>query len=265
MSREIVIGDVHGCYYTLQKLLSGLSVQPHLDKLIFLGDVIGKGPHSGKVLDFMLSYPQCEMVLGNHEISWLRHCFYEKYEERQDFEDLLNDERAALWLSYVMKQPFLISTENGMLVHASLDYSWDLSEATGIADTLSKDLVQDPEAFFQGTEKPEINRWKDDLTAGEKRYLALQIFTRARYYDQDGVLSLESTAPPESQPNLVPWYEKTRVISAPVCFGHWASLAARDLPHDYHLDGGAVYGGKLVAMDLASKERWTQDRVAEDE
>ena len=55
-----------------------------------------------------------------------------------------------------------------------------------------------------------------------------------------------------------------RKIQDSICFGHWAALSARPLSRDYHLDGGAVYGGQLVAMDLASKDRWTQNRVLED-
>lgn len=58
-----VIGDVHGCFHTLQKLIAQL---PKEADLIFVGDLCDKGKFSKDVIDFVIDnhYP---CVKGNHE------------------------------------------------------------------------------------------------------------------------------------------------------------------------------------------------------
>jgi len=59
----IVIGDVHGEYDILMRLLDKL---PQTDKLCFVGDLIDRGPDSKKVLEFVRDNNHT-CVLGNHE------------------------------------------------------------------------------------------------------------------------------------------------------------------------------------------------------
>ncbi len=69
LKRKIFIGDIHGCYTELKKLLKKLDYNSKQDRLISLGDLINKGPASAKVLDFFMSN-DLEVVKGNHE-DWL--------------------------------------------------------------------------------------------------------------------------------------------------------------------------------------------------
>lgn len=68
--RQLVIGDVHGCHKTLDALLRKLEITP-LDQLFFLGDLINRGPDSGKVLDQIIRLMdtgfQVFVLRGNHE------------------------------------------------------------------------------------------------------------------------------------------------------------------------------------------------------
>lgn len=59
----IVIGDVHGCYDLLMKLVEKL---PKTEDLCFVGDLIDRGPDSKKVVDFVIDN-EYKCVLGNHE------------------------------------------------------------------------------------------------------------------------------------------------------------------------------------------------------
>ncbi|TAF01949.1 MAG: serine/threonine protein phosphatase [Nostocales cyanobacterium] len=63
--RRIVIGDVHGYYQGLMKLLEEIA-PTSADKVYFLGDLIDRGPESAQVVDFVKKndYP---CLLGNHE------------------------------------------------------------------------------------------------------------------------------------------------------------------------------------------------------
>ena len=47
--RLIIIGDVHGCAVELAKLLRGVKYDRGRDKLVFVGDLVNKGPHSLQV------------------------------------------------------------------------------------------------------------------------------------------------------------------------------------------------------------------------
>lgn len=58
-----VIGDVHGCFYTLQNLLSRL---PKDAELIFVGDLCDKGNFSKDVIDYVIENGHA-CVKGNHE------------------------------------------------------------------------------------------------------------------------------------------------------------------------------------------------------
>jgi serine/threonine protein phosphatase 1 len=64
-SRRIVIGDIHGHYDGLMRLLEMISPAA-TDQVYFLGDIIDRGPQSAQVVEFVRSSPyQC--LLGNHE------------------------------------------------------------------------------------------------------------------------------------------------------------------------------------------------------
>ena len=264
MNRTIIIGDVHGCYYTLQALLEKLRFSPGTDCLYFLGDVIGKGKHSDKVLDFLMDTPVCKTVLGNHDVSWLRSYALQQF-DREDFQQLSQSSSADRWFQYLIKMPFLIRINAVYLVHASLYPSWYGDDALEISHWLSRQLQSDPKLFFESMQRPPVLKWSKDLSDSEKRYLALQILTRCRYYKPSEEMDIDSVGEPEAQRGLTPWYEKPRNIKEPIYFGHWASLKGRVLGKDCTLDGGAVYGGHLLAIDLDSKESWQQKRVSKDE
>lgn len=63
--RRIVVGDVHGHYDALIKLLDAISPSSE-DKVYFLGDLIDRGPRSADVVEFVIQHSyQC--LRGNHE------------------------------------------------------------------------------------------------------------------------------------------------------------------------------------------------------
>lgn len=63
MLNHYVIGDVHGCFYTLKKLISKL---PKDADIIFVGDLVDKGNFSKEVVEFVIEN-RYQCVLGNHE------------------------------------------------------------------------------------------------------------------------------------------------------------------------------------------------------
>ncbi len=69
--RTIIIGDVHGCLRELERLLERLEPGTD-DEIIFLGDLINKGPDSAGVVRCVRKMG-ARSLLGNHEARILRH------------------------------------------------------------------------------------------------------------------------------------------------------------------------------------------------
>jgi len=54
-----VIGDVHGCFDELKKLLKKISFNPSKDSIIFTGDLVNRGNQSLEVLKDSLIFFVC--------------------------------------------------------------------------------------------------------------------------------------------------------------------------------------------------------------
>lgn len=68
-ARTLAIGDVHGCHRALVTLLGMLAVTA-ADTVVFLGDVVDRGPATRQVVDEILSLSKRAKVvclMGNHE------------------------------------------------------------------------------------------------------------------------------------------------------------------------------------------------------
>jgi serine/threonine protein phosphatase 1 len=74
--RLIAVGDIHGCYKEFADLLGKLDLQDD-DRLILLGDLISRGPDSGRVVELAREHATVSL-LGNHE---LRHLNYRRTDD----------------------------------------------------------------------------------------------------------------------------------------------------------------------------------------
>ncbi len=74
--RTIVVGDVHGCLDELEELLVATTYVPGPDRLVFLGDLLDRGPDPVGVLRRVRALG-AECVLGNHEEKHLRYAAHE--------------------------------------------------------------------------------------------------------------------------------------------------------------------------------------------
>jgi serine/threonine protein phosphatase 1 len=72
MKRTFVIGDVHGCSTELEALLKRLEPAKE-DAIVFLGDMINRGPDSHGVLEIIRKLPNARCLLGNHEARLIRY------------------------------------------------------------------------------------------------------------------------------------------------------------------------------------------------
>lgn len=100
---KIVVGDVHGMYDPLMELIEEVKKDntdfiPWRD-LVFVGDVIDRGPHSSLVLDYIVRN-NCDMVLGNHEdmlLECMQYFYYNHKDKRSYFDDFKDPFELQLW------------------------------------------------------------------------------------------------------------------------------------------------------------------------
>ena len=64
--RDLVVGDVHGCFRTLDRVLAELRFDPVSDRLFGVGDLVDRGPHSAEALVWLETRFEA-VVMGNHE------------------------------------------------------------------------------------------------------------------------------------------------------------------------------------------------------
>lgn len=136
MSKTFIIGDIHGCYYTLETVLDKIEklICPE-DTLVFLGDYFDRGFHNYKVYQKLMDLEEKEykvvFLKGNHE-----ELFYEAYEDedyylwfanggRKTCEEISADELVKLYL-WIMELPYAYKDEENNIycVHAYLPHTF---------------------------------------------------------------------------------------------------------------------------------------------
>jgi serine/threonine protein phosphatase 1 len=75
MKRIYAIGDIHGCYDKLCRLIDRIDIRWSRDTLVLLGDYIDRGPRSYEVLEYLIAlkkeHPDTIFLKGNHEAMFL--------------------------------------------------------------------------------------------------------------------------------------------------------------------------------------------------
>ncbi len=71
MNKIYAVGDIHGRFDMLSKLMEKVDIDFDTDSLVFLGDYIDRGPDSFQVVDFLVSlkkrHADIVFLKGNHE------------------------------------------------------------------------------------------------------------------------------------------------------------------------------------------------------
>ena len=62
-----IIGDIHGMYLPLSKLLDEIDRQDAARTLVFCGDYVNRGPESRQVMELLLSLDKAKFCRGNHD------------------------------------------------------------------------------------------------------------------------------------------------------------------------------------------------------
>jgi len=256
------IGDIQGCYQSLQKLLNKIQFNPKQDQLWFVGDMINRGPESLQVLRFIIEHQDSiRCVLGNHDLHFLAVESGVKRATRKDtFSEILAAEDRAEIVAWLKTQPLFYYDKqlNCAMVHAGIHYQWSLKKALQRAQEVSDCLQSDAaKQFYKAMYGNTPESWSKALQGMERLRVITNYLTRMRYCMPDGSLELTQKVPIGTQPKeLIPWFElKRKPLGCDLIFGHWASLQGQCfVDRIYAIDTGCVWGGLLTALRLEDKE-----------
>ena len=109
-----MVRDVHGCREELGTLVERLSVGPD-DLVVFVGDLVRKGPDSRDVLEFVMERPNMCTVRGNNE---------QKLIDGDAELPTLGPEH----LEYIESMPVIISWDDVAVIHGGIDHRKPLAE-----------------------------------------------------------------------------------------------------------------------------------------
>ncbi|APY09545.1 serine/threonine protein phosphatase [Winogradskyella sp. J14-2] len=127
-----IIGDVHGCYYTLVEILKKWNSEK--EYLIFVGDLIDRGNFSTLVVkkcrEIEQNYNNCIIIKGNHELefveyvingenkNWIEQCGQKTINEFK--KQKIDIEETSSWF---MNLPLKFETNNILVTHAGISES----------------------------------------------------------------------------------------------------------------------------------------------
>lgn len=253
------IGDVHGCYDELMRLLARIQFNHERDRLIFVGDLINRGPQSLQVLRLVrLLGDSAQVVLGNHDISLLAYAAGIYHGKGSDFPEMMQADDADDLLDWLRSQPLLIHDElhHVVVTHAGIPPRWSLEQAKKHARKAEKKLQSDNYVkYLRKAYQKKGHTWSADFDKYDKFRYRINGFTRLRYCNAQGEPDFSDKCPVgEQQAGLLPWFEMRKKqqndADTRVIFGHWAALGYHFSPHAICIDSGCVWGGQLTAISL---------------
>jgi len=132
-SRTIVVGDIHGCYDELMKLLKKARFKQS-DRVVSVGDLVSKGPKVREVLDLFITDKRFSTVIGNHDLILRRYWNGENVELKQGPKDTHKKlkRKKDKYLHFLNSLPFIIDLNTHLVVHAGIRPNVELhSQTTG--------------------------------------------------------------------------------------------------------------------------------------
>jgi bis(5'-nucleosyl)-tetraphosphatase (symmetrical) len=257
------IGDLQGCYGPTQRLLEKIRFDPAHDTLWFCGDLVNRGGESLETLRLVHSLREhCVVVLGNHDLSLL--AISERHPDDQrkvnaDLQRVLFAEDRDTLIPWLRQRPLLHSDrERGwMMLHAGLAPKWTTAYAEKHAREVERRLQNEGYRKLLKNMYGDYPAWSPALRGIERERSIINIFTRMRYCSPRGKIAFDEKGAPGTQaPGLYPWYEVPghAVRDLKIVCGHWSTLGLF-IGHGVHaIDTGAVWGGKLTALQIDSED-----------
>lgn len=181
--RDFIVGDLHGCYDELMRLLTHVNFNPKSDRIFSTGDLVDRGPKSLECLS-LLAKPWFHAVLGNHEdvlltkikeVNNINKDFISKF--KNDDSGMTKDEASYVkslepYAEAIFKMPLAIAVDHMLLgkfyiVHAEIlpehmfvnkEINYQSEEYLTYLDKMQKeDFSEELKNFFEISKNININ------------------------------------------------------------------------------------------------------------
>ena len=256
MSKIYAVGDVQGCAPSLKALVKKL---PSKSNMIFLGDLVNRGPDSLGALRHLKALQEsgrAECILGNHDLHLLAiDAGLRKTKGLDTVEPILNAPDRAELIHWLRTRPMALSNGKVLTVHAGVLPQWDLQQAIECAQEVEKALRgKSYKTFLANMYGNTPNKWSSSLKGYERLRVITNALTRMRFCTPGGQMEFESKEGLEQGPaGYIPWFRvpKRKTQDTLVYFGHWSTLGLMRQHNVIGLDTGCVWGGKLTALEVA--------------
>lgn len=254
------IGDLQGCAAQLTLLLERIDAVSPDARLIFVGDLVNRGPESLRTLRLLAGMGErVRTVLGNHDLHLLAVSHGVRAPSRSDtIADLLAAPDRNFLLDWLRRQPLALLADGHLVVHAGVLPQWSAAQVLALSAEVEAQLQSDDwPAFLSTMYGNEPARWDDALAGADRFRCIVNALTRLRFCAADGTMEFATKeGPGQPPPGFMPWFDvpDRRTDGVPVVFGHWSTLGLVERPNLIGLDSGCVWGGKLSAMRL--RDRW---------
>jgi bis(5'-nucleosyl)-tetraphosphatase (symmetrical) len=260
MSKIYAVGDVQGCAPSLKALVKKL---PKKSKMIFLGDLVNRGPNSLSALRQLKSLQEsdrAECILGNHDLHLLAIDAGLRNTKGLDTVDaiLKAPDRKEL-INWIRKRPMALTNGKVLTVHAGVLPQWDLQQTIECAQEVEKALrSKSYKDFLANMYGNTPNQWSSSLKGYERLRLITNALTRMRFCTPSGQMEFESKEGLENGPKgYIPWFKvpKRKTANTLIYFGHWSTLGLLRRNNVIGLDTGCVWGGKLTALEISNSNK----------
>ncbi|KAI4110812.1 MAG: hypothetical protein LQ339_001088 [Xanthoria mediterranea] len=247
--RLIFIGDVHGCHDELVTLLAQARYNNHTDQLVFMGNLVSKGPASPAVVDFAIE-EQASCVRGDHEDRMML-----------AYRDLHNHLVALPGADEDQNEPTSAPPgPGGPLVNSLNDESFPHGDY--IDRKFTKALTTEQASYLAAC--PVVLDIGHVPGIGHTLAVHAGLVPGVDLENQDpmGIMSMKSvdlkTHVPSRDPKGTPWFKlwnayqsvRPKRERSTVIYGHDAKRGLQLNQYSKGLDTGCVEGGKLTAWML---------------
>ena len=189
--RDLVAGDLHGYFDTLEEALKTLRFDPAHDRLFGVGDLVDRGPRSENAIEW-LEQRRIASVRGNHEQMmvnalvldggwlhasgasrtwnefggwWWYEDWFDQAFESDDARERALERRCARWLDALHNVPFLRTIETpagrvGIAHTLELTVSWTELEATIQALAERGADAENAHPYYATRDLPEETLWR---------------------------------------------------------------------------------------------------------
>lgn len=267
--RDIVIGDVHGCYQGLLELLEKVKFTANSDTLWFTGDLVNRGPESANVIRFVKDLgDSAKTILGNHDFHLLSVAHGLRETRKKDFfDDVLEAKDHDTLIEWLSIQPLVQHNKihDFIMIHAGLSEQWSLKKTIKLGHEVTQAMTDDSHKTLTHLFGDLPNRWNDSLKGNERRCAIVNYLCRARFVNKNGRLNFDQKGSIDlNNDEIYPWFRKLHedFDSTTIYFGHWSSIGPYKSPRVTCLDSGYYWGGYLTAAVIEADSSITIEQVS---